>query len=246
MPGALIGITLEGEARQLSDAGEPSSRLDELVLAGATTRPTAHVVSGGILCIMIGLRPGALHALTGAAADEFTNRHVALGDLWGKARRVLPEQLAEAGAAARMAVLETWLRRMLARHLRRRPVFSPAQVDWLRERAGREAPRELAGALGISVRHFERRFRVQFGMPAKLYQRLGRFYRLAELMRQDPHPQGFAGLAAELGYYDQSHLSKECKAFTGFSPSALIEGVLQGDPELRPYANYEVRPRMLS
>lgn len=76
---------------------------------------------------------------------------------------------------------------------------------------------EIAGAVGLGERQLERLFRKYVGVSPKMYARIIRFSAIFQLIEQeDP---GWAGLAYEAGYYDQSHFIRNFKAFTGEDPS---------------------------
>jgi AraC-like DNA-binding protein len=78
----------------------------------------------------------------------------------------------------------------------------------------------LAAELGYSERHLRRRFDDAIGYGPKTLQRVLRFRRfLAGL--DAAGGTGLAGLAAEAGYADQAHLSRECMRLSGLSPAAL-------------------------
>ena len=78
--------------------------------------------------------------------------------------------------------------------------------------------RSLAAELEISDRRLHRMFEANVGYGAKTVQRIDRFQRfLSELTRSE----SLADAAARAGYADQPHLSRECIALSGMTPSAL-------------------------
>ncbi len=75
----------------------------------------------------------------------------------------------------------------------------------------------MAQSIGLSERQLERLFKKYIGLSPKFYTRIIRFSTIFELIQQeDP---GWAGLAYESGFYDQSHFIRNFKAFTGEDPS---------------------------
>ncbi|WP_433282194.1 helix-turn-helix domain-containing protein [Micromonospora sp. CA-244673] len=108
----------------------------------------------------------------------------------------------------------------------------------------------LAGEVGWSRRHLAVRFRREFGLPPKTVARLLRFQRAYAMVGRTlvpaptggadapagtslaPPPSGrradggrgevgWADLAVRFGYYDQSHLIREFREFSGATPAAL-------------------------
>jgi AraC-like DNA-binding protein len=76
---------------------------------------------------------------------------------------------------------------------------------------------DMTAATDIGERQLERLFKKYIGLSPKFYARVIRFSTIFQLIQQeDP---GWAGLAYEAGYYDQSHFIRNFKAFTGEDPS---------------------------
>jgi hypothetical protein len=69
----------------------------------------------------------------------------------------------------------------------------------------------------MSVRNFQRKFKEQVGISPKLYTKNFRFNESLKLKIMHPE-QSWASVAYECGYFDQMHLIKDFKAFTGFTP----------------------------
>ncbi len=74
----------------------------------------------------------------------------------------------------------------------------------------------LATELGFSDRQLRRRFLSAVGYGPKMLQRVLRLRRFLAEADLD-----LAAAAADAGYADQPHLSRECRALTGLSPSEL-------------------------
>ncbi|MBL8939309.1 MAG: helix-turn-helix transcriptional regulator [Archangium sp.] len=79
---------------------------------------------------------------------------------------------------------------------------------------------ELSDELGFSRKHLHAKFIDELGLSPKRYADVRRFARALERLRTKAF-RDLASLALELGYSDQSHLTREVKRFTGNSPTAL-------------------------
>jgi AraC-like DNA-binding protein len=78
----------------------------------------------------------------------------------------------------------------------------------------------LARELGLSLRHFERRFRNLVGLTPKLFSRMQRFVHVFGAISE---PGGnWVDTALDCGYYDQSHLIRDCRDLSGSTPAALL------------------------
>ena len=77
----------------------------------------------------------------------------------------------------------------------------------------------MANRLGLSSRQFERRFRNVVGIPPKLFSRMQRFQRVFQTMEDRAN---WVDAAVSCGYYDQAHLIRDFRQFSGTTPTALL------------------------
>lgn len=195
-----------------------------LHVAGPDTGPVLAPIPPGSLVVGVRFRPGLAPTMLGLPATELLDGRVGLEHLWGGASGRLAEQLdAAADPRAAMTVLEREL-------LRRLPDAAP--VDRLAEGVVAElgaGPRSpvvagLAATLGSSERQLHRRCLDAFGYGPKMLDRVMRFQRFLAMARRAA-PDGEAGLArlaADAGYADQAHLTRECRALSGLPPRQLL------------------------
>ena len=78
----------------------------------------------------------------------------------------------------------------------------------------------VASSAHASVRTLERKFKQSSGYSVKNVSGLMRFEQARNRLWQYPN-SNLAGLAFELGYADQSHLSREFKRYSGSTPTAF-------------------------
>ena len=81
--------------------------------------------------------------------------------------------------------------------------------------------RRLCEHLDMSERTLRRRCHAAFGYGPKTLDRILRFQHFMRLARS-PGSAGLAELAAEAGYADQPHLSRETRELAGLAPSAIV------------------------
>ncbi|MDO7845731.1 helix-turn-helix domain-containing protein [Hymenobacter sp. M29] len=79
---------------------------------------------------------------------------------------------------------------------------------------------QVAAAAHATVRTLERRFKQASGYTVKDVSGLMRFEQVRNHLWQHP-AASLAGLAHELGYTDQAHLSREFKRYSGTTPAAF-------------------------
>ena len=85
--------------------------------------------------------------------------------------------------------------------------------------------RELSDSLGLSPRQFERRFRTTVGIPPKLFSRMQRFQHVFQTMEQSDAK--WVDAAVTCGYYDQAHLIRDFREFSGTTPTNLISNAFE-------------------
>ncbi|MFH8593946.1 helix-turn-helix domain-containing protein [Streptomyces rimosus] len=185
--------------------------------------------------LLLRLPPLTAYSLLGVPMHLLSNEVVGLGALLGPEADRFAERLAEAGDWSRRFGI---LADVLAARMARGPRPDPA-VAWAWRRlaatAGAVRIEALADHLGWSRRHLVRRFREQIGPSPKTVARLFRFERATGLLRATAHLRGrtpappLAAVAAEAGYADQAHLSREVRAFAQCTPRALAAALATPD-----------------
>ena len=90
----------------------------------------------------------------------------------------------------------------------------------MREANGTMPVSQVAAAAHATVRTLERKFKQSSGYTVKDVSALMRFEQVRNQLWHYPD-SNLAGLAHELGYTDQSHLSREFKRFSGTTPAAF-------------------------
>jgi AraC-like DNA-binding protein len=160
-------------------------------------------------------RPGGAFPFLGSPADQLADRHVALEDLWtaGEVTR-LRDRLCTAAGVERFLVLEEAL---LAR-LRWPRESERAALLALSGMGAGASVADVASRVGLSHRRFIQIFGRVVGMTPKVYLRVERFQRLLALADHMIAPR-WAQLAQRCGYFDQSHLIRDFRAFAGLTPA---------------------------
>jgi AraC-like DNA-binding protein len=171
--------------------------------------------------IQLNLHPLGARRLFGVPLRELRGRTLAFADLM-PAQKHLSEELAE---------LPSWdarfdrLERFLCERLRDAPEYDRT-IRWALERitadGGKVDLDQLARELGYSHKHVIARFHDQVGVPPKLWARLVRFERVRREIAREGAPRSWAELALACGYYDQAHLARDVRQFTGETPRALL------------------------
>ena len=184
---------------------------DDLMVAGPDT--TAHVstISSGKRFVAIRFPPGLGPSVFRTPATELRDRRVPLDAIWpaGDVRR-LSERLA---AASHPAVM---LEQAMARRAADVPTLMTTAATLLLHG---QTVDDVADGVGLSPRQLHRRSLVAFGYGPKLLAQILRFGRALGLARAGVP---FAHVAAQAGYADQAHLSRDVKRLSGVTLGELL------------------------
>ncbi|MGQ3051795.1 MAG: helix-turn-helix domain-containing protein [Roseateles sp.] len=212
----------EGSSEWLATPGfstpPPARRHAPCLFGGPFTLPT-HTRNPGEMCAFkLLLLPDAFTAMTGVALDGFVNqvvdaREVLPGDwlAWAEAMSAAPDD------AARLHLLEDFLVPRWAALGTQRPGHRYAV--WTEALAVRAA----TSTAGRSLRQLERRIKAWAGLPMRELRAVSRAERAFYAVAAADSGAGvnWADIAAETDYADQSHLCRETRRLTGFSPEEL-------------------------
>ncbi|MCD8185322.1 MAG: helix-turn-helix domain-containing protein, partial [Rikenellaceae bacterium] len=173
--------------------------------------------TGEVDMIHLTFRPSGARAFFGMPLLETQNLTISVDALSDKLLEELKERLFETSDTGESV-------RMMEEYLIRRLTVSKAynfdRMDAVIRAidAGVSDISHLADISCLGYRQFWRIFSEYVGMNPKDFIRIVRFHRTLHTKRIHPE-MSLARLAVECGSYDQSHLTREFKCFSGFTPS---------------------------
>lgn len=187
-------------------------------VVGARSRATVVDVSGRHWSVGARLRPGALAAVTGDAADRLTDRSASPGAVWGSVGDRLTRELA--GASDPTFVRDRVTAALLALAARSR------SVDWrgarfaalARRSAGATRVSDAAEVMGVAPRTLRAATRAHLGLPPKRYARVQRLLHALHLSSTGPWTE----VAFRAGFADQAHLTREFRDLVGETPTSYV------------------------
>jgi AraC-like DNA-binding protein len=189
---------------------------------GPQSGPIEHTLAPGATVVGVRFNPGAAPSVLGVPASELVDLSVGADELWGRSALALGEALAAAASPWEAAAkLEAAIMARLADAAEPDPITMEAARRLLpgRTRDVTSLPSELY----ISESQLRRRLREATGFAPKLLHRMLRFQGFLALAQGYEHPsRALARLAADAGYADQSHLTRESARLAGLSPQRLL------------------------
>jgi AraC-like DNA-binding protein len=171
--------------------------------------------------VNVGLRLacGWAGALLGPALRMSPGRDIDLGVLWEGFGAEAASRLRAAGPEAARAILEAVVEERLSD---RPPPPAPVlEVISLLREDSRLRLDSLPRRLGTSSRTLRRQITRATGLAPKALQRVLRFQAMRLRLERGAGVQSSALLSADLGFADQAHMTRECRAMTGRTPSGL-------------------------
>jgi AraC-like DNA-binding protein len=195
-------------------------------LVGPLTGPKMEIIPARTTVVGVRFKPGTAPPLP-TVLDDLVNQRVALAELWGGVVNRLVETMMEAEAPERaLFLLQAHLLREFRGGAHVDPLvgeavqvlmpWHPVNID------------SLATHLALSGSQLRRRCLHAVGVSPKVLQRTLRFQGFLALAQAGATAtgrlgtDGIAGLAVDLGYADQAHLSRECHRLTGLTPRQLL------------------------
>jgi AraC-like DNA-binding protein len=186
---------------------------------GAMTVEQRFHYAGRMETVGVRFHPGMAGAFLKLPAVVLTDESAALEDVWGSRARQLRRRLDDAPAAA------AWLQVLTGALAPPKQASGPveralrfltasngiADVDWMARQAG------------LSARQFRRRCMEEAGLGPKRLARVLRF-RYASRLAAAAHRPNWSLIAAVAGYFDQAHLIRDFREFTGRTPAAAAAG----------------------
>ena len=197
----------------------PGCSVKPLMLSGPFTRPTHTRSAGPMHALKLLFLPDMFQTLTGINVADLVNRAVPAEALlppdwllWAMSLHV------DLDDDTRLARIEAFLRARCEVLAPQRPA-TRRYADWAQALAVRAA----TSASGRSLRQIERRVKALAGVPMRELRAISRAERafLAVAANDASAAVKWADIAADTDYADQSHLCRETRRLSGFSPEEL-------------------------
>lgn len=222
-PGPFVVVVFElGPPIRISEGGDPrrvSSHRGGFV-AGLSDAFAVCEHDGFQQGIQVNLTAIGARLLFGIPMSEIGGRIVSVRDLLPAGRRGLVERLHHLNTwRERFGVLDRTLAGLLSEAGAQTRTAAWA-VRRIEQSGGALDMGRLARELGYSRKHVIAMFRDQVGIPPKQLARIVRFDRLVRHLRRGGGGT-WADLALEFGYYDQSHMIREVRYFSGMTPTDM-------------------------
>jgi AraC-like DNA-binding protein len=223
LPGTYVSVVVNLGDRWVTGRSLPATALvPPISLFGPSTRPQLLRVGRHVRAVGAVLPAILAGNLFGVPAPNLVDQVVPLDDLWRRddVERLL-DSVTDRPLRDGLAALRDELVRRLAPSAHDSSV-ERAAVRLITATGGRVSIDGMARRAGISRQRLARRFHQAAGVPPKLFARIVRFHgTVHSLLSTDV--SDWAGVAPELGFYDQAHMVNEFRSFAGAPPTAFFQ-----------------------
>lgn len=199
------------------DALQPDS-----FVCGQSREFTDVLSTGAIDMIAVVFQPHAARAVLKTPLHLFHGQNISTDDLEDDELRVLSQRIADAPDS--LASIQ-WIEKFLISRLARFEGYNLPRVHAvIRQINGLpDVPlSRLADTACVSLKLLSRIFMEYVGSSPKEFMRIVRLQRALFLMQQNPG-MPFARLAYACGFSDQSHMIREFRQFSGYTPGEYLQ-----------------------
>ena len=222
-------IVADGFPELIIHFGSPFSEIEHdgqlrqqprAILCGQLTEPlTLH---GSVDAGMIGIRlhPSGMAPFVSDSMRRFTDKRVSASDIFSDIDQLSEQIWKSCNDAQRVAACCRFLK--CAIDIDGDNVGVRNALEKIQQTSGCISVESLANLMGMSRRSLELSFQNTVGTSPKMYCRITRFRRLYDAVSENGLSVNWVQTALRSGFFDQSHLIRDFRQFTGDSPSSFL------------------------
>lgn len=164
-----------------------------------------------------------INRLSGISSDELKNQIFTVADLFGQGALELMEKLQEqSGIQYRITLAEDFFRKLIAKKpVLQLPVIHAA-IDYMVAQQGIVTVKQLTEFTGYQERKLERLFNETIGISPNKFSHITKLHVFLKQLKSRASQTKIADLGYASGYYDQPHLIREFKKYTGLTPTQYL------------------------
>jgi AraC-like DNA-binding protein len=202
----------------ISNEGEIVQSPPDNIIYGQSISRIDMIVPDNYLMFKIIFQPGGFYRLFGIPLTLFTDSFDEGTSVLGSPMKELREQILNAKSFEEMVMYsEAFLIKKARSHK-----FDKLPIDAVMQQMSRANGNfsldKMADDACLSNRQFQRKFLERTGVTPKLYSRIVRFNQVMKIRNQNTK-DSWLKIAYDYGYFDQNHLLRDFKMFTGQVPT---------------------------
>jgi AraC-like DNA-binding protein len=223
LPGTGVSVVVNfGDPWAAGRSLTTSALLPRVCVIGPVTHARIARVGRHVDAIGVVFPPTQTFGLFGVPAPELLDRIVPLDDLWTslEVEQLYASWVGRPIRARISAVMAAFMTRI--GHAGSPEPIAAMAARAINRRGGRIAIDAVARSHGLSRQEFARRFAAGAGLTPKVFARITRFQSLVRALLSSDVSQ-WAGMAPDVGFYDQAHMINEFRTFAGAPPTVFFQ-----------------------
>jgi AraC-like DNA-binding protein len=216
------GIVFSLNCNLLTATGNnATSRLPNAFVYGQLTRFLDLYLAGEESLVIIVFQPSGLYEMMNIPADELRDNIIPTEDLFGPTSLLLREKLFDqSGLQQKLDLLNTFFTKCVLGDSGTTETLIRSSIKFIIQNKGLISIGQLVKYTGYTERHIERKFNESIGLnPKRISSIIKLHYFLGTLKTRSGD---FTQMGYEAGYFDQSHLIREFKKYTGMTPKHYV------------------------
>lgn len=206
----------------IGENDKPACKFEPVTFIGQTTRFKKVSFYGRIKSFFVIFKPYGAYQLLGIHQGKCRDACINLTDLLGSRARYFEEEVSDQLRVEDLqSVLEKFfLKKLLQSKKQTENARLACIAEHIRSHSHLNSSiKEICLQEGYSIRTLERRMKKTVGLSPKQYQRIMRFNKVLQYLKENRSQHNWSRIANLFGYYDQTHFIKEFKLFYGKTPA---------------------------
>ncbi|MGY5255011.1 DUF6597 domain-containing transcriptional factor [Sphingobacterium spiritivorum] len=173
--------------------------------------------------IIIVFQPDGLYKLLGISARELKEQIVSTQDVFGQPAQKLYDSLRHLKhSTEKVNALNTFFYELAIQSKSPGHTLLSSALQHITHHKGLVTVEQLVRYSGYTERHVERIFAEQVGMSPKKFGNIVQLHSFLKLLRTKTPETSLTTICYQSGYFDQSHLIKAFKKYTGITPTEYL------------------------
>ncbi|TPD71268.1 helix-turn-helix transcriptional regulator [Flavobacterium microcysteis] len=173
--------------------------------------------------IIVVFQPDGLYKLLGISARELKEQIVATQDVFGQPAKKLYDSLRHLKQPTeKVNALNSFFYELTIQRKSLNPTLLSTILQHITYHKGLVTVEQLVHYSGYTERHVERIFAEQVGMSPKKFGSIVKLHSFLKLLRHKTAETNLTTICYQSGYFDQSHLIRAFKKYTGITPTEYL------------------------
>jgi AraC-like DNA-binding protein len=222
-PDGNMAMVFSFESNLLSNQCTIPERLPGSFVYGQITDYLNITSTGKFSLLVVVFQPYGITRLLNIPADELNNKIIPAENIFGNAVGVIREQcFAAKSSYEAVAMLDKYFMKLFNDSYNFQLGIANAGVDYILRNNGLLSMTMLSKYLGYQERQTERIFKASIGLSPKRFSSIVQLHYFIGMLGKSNEKKNLLQLSLEAGFYDQAHLNRNFKAFTGLTPYQYI------------------------